>query len=78
MMRIVFMGTPDFAVASLKALAEPEDEFIVFSPFFPEYRVFVEGVGAKLVVVESDPKDFQIDKEAFRLPATARKNAGGY
>ena len=55
---------------SLKALAEPEDEFIVFSPFFPEYRVFVEGVGAKLVVVESDPKDFQIDKEAFRLAVT--------
>ena len=55
---------------SLKALAEPEDEFIVFSPFFPEYRVFVEGVGAKLVVVESDPKDFQIDKETFRSAVT--------
>lgn len=64
------VGAAASLTISLKALAKPEDEFIVFSPFFPEYRVFVEGVGAKLVVVESDPKDFQIDKEAFRLAVT--------
>lgn len=64
------VGAAASLTISLKALAEPKDEFIVFSPFFPEYRVFVEGVGAKLVVVESDPKDFQIDKEAFRLAVT--------
>ena len=64
------VGAAASLTISLKALAEPEDEFIVFSPFFPEYRVFVEGVGAKLVVVESDPKDFQIDKEAFRSAVT--------
>lgn len=64
------VGAAASLTISLKALAEPEDEFIVFSPFFPEYRVFVEGVGAKLVVVESNPKDFQIDKEAFRLAVT--------
>ena len=34
-----------------KALAQPEDEFITFAPFFPEYRAFVESVGGKLVVV---------------------------
>ena len=65
------VGAAASLTISLKALAEQgTDEFIVFSPFFPEYRVFVEGVGAKLVVVESDPKDFQIDKEAFRLAVT--------
>lgn len=64
------VGAAASLTISLKALAEPEDEFIVFSPFFPEYRVFVEGVGAKLVVVESDSKDFQIDKEAFRSAVT--------
>lgn len=64
------VGAAASLTISLKALAEPEDEFIVFSPFFPEYRVFVEGVGAKLVVVESDPKDFQIDKETFRSAVT--------
>lgn len=37
------------------------DEFITIAPFFPEYRVFVEVAGAKLVVVPADIKEFQID-----------------
>lgn len=55
---------------SLKALAEEEDEFITFAPFFPEYRVFVENTGSKLVVVDCDRKDFQIDIEAFEQAIT--------
>ena len=35
---------------------EAGDEFIVFAPYFTEYKVFVEGAGAKLVVVPSDEK----------------------
>ncbi len=42
-----------------------EDEFIAIAPFFPEYRVFVEAAGAKLVVVPADTKDFQIDFDAL-------------
>ena len=33
---------------SLTALYTPGDEVIAFTPFFPEYRVFVETCGAKL------------------------------
>lgn len=44
-----------------KALAQPEDEFIAFAPFFPEYRAFVESVGGRLVVVPPQPEDWQID-----------------
>ena len=55
---------------SLKALAEAGDEFIVFAPFFPEYRVFVEMTGSRLVVVQCDTKDFQIDLEAFEKAVT--------
>ena len=50
---------------SFKALAEPGDEFLAFAPFFPEYRCFVESVGAKLVVVPAQPEDFQINFTAF-------------
>ena len=47
---------------SFRALAEsPEDEFIAIAPFFPEYRVFVEGNGAKLRVVKPDTENFQIN-----------------
>ena len=49
-----------------KALAEPDDEFITFAPYFPEYKVFVESVGATLKVVKPRPEDWQIDFEDFQ------------
>ena len=49
-----------------KALAEPGDEFITFAPYFPEYKVFVESVGAELKVVKPRPDDWQIDFDDFR------------
>ena len=51
---------------SFKALAEKDDEFITFAPFFPEYRAFVESVGGKLTVVKAQPADWQINFAAFR------------
>ena len=57
----VTVGAAESLTISLKALAEPDDEFITFAPFFPEYRVFVEMTGSKLVVVPSRKEDFQID-----------------
>lgn len=55
------------AAASLtitfKALTCGETEFITFAPFFPEYKVFVEGVGASLTVLKSTEKmlpDFEL------------------
>ncbi|MEE0928101.1 MAG: pyridoxal phosphate-dependent aminotransferase [Acutalibacteraceae bacterium] len=36
-------------------------EFIAIAPYFPEYKVFVEGAGASLKIVEADTKNFQID-----------------
>ena len=35
----------------MHALLLPGEEVIAFAPFFPEYRMFTEGVGGKLVVV---------------------------
>jgi len=49
-----------------KALAEPGDEFITFAPYFPEYKVFVESVGAELKVVKPRPEDWQIDFDDFK------------
>ena len=58
------------AAASLcicfRALTESEeDEFVAIAPFFPEYRVFVEGNGARLFVVEPDTEHFQINMTAL-------------
>ncbi len=54
-------GAAASLVISLRALCVEGDEFVAFTPFFPEYRVFVEGVGGKLVVCESEDGTFQID-----------------
>lgn len=47
----------------IRALACPGDEFIAFVPFFPEYTVFVNRNGGKLVSVGVREGDFQIDFE---------------
>ncbi len=60
---------------SFKALAEAGDEFITFAPYFPEYKVFVESVGAKLNVVPAQPKDWQIDFDAFEKMLTPKVKA---
>lgn len=64
------------AAASLtitfKALANADEEFIVFAPFFPEYRVFVESCGAKLTVLPSDSETMLPDFEALKKALTPR------
>lgn len=60
---------------TLTALVNPGDEVIVLAPFFPEYRVFAEKAGAKLVVVKCREPDFQIDFEVFGKAITPRTKA---
>lgn len=57
---------------SIQALTVPGDEFIVFAPFFPEYAVWVETAGAKLLVTPADTEHFQIHLEAFENLLTPR------
>ena len=57
------------AAASLccvfNGLTCPGDEFVVFAPYFPEYKVFIEGAGAKMVLIPPEIEGFQIDFETF-------------
>lgn len=50
----------------LSALTTQEESVIVISPFFPEYKVFVEAAGAKLKVVPARRKDFGLDLDAIK------------
>ena len=54
----------------LTALYEKGDEVIAFTPYFPEYRVFVETTGASLVEVKCDEDTFQIDFERLEKAIT--------
>lgn len=59
---------------SLNALVNTGDEVIVLAPFFPEYRVFVETAGAKLVV--APPRaDMGPDLKALEGLITAKTKA---
>lgn len=60
---------------SLKALLVPGDEVIVLAPFFPEYRVFVEAAGGKLVSVPSRQSDMGPDHEKLAGAITPRTKA---
>ena len=66
------VGAAASLTISIKALAVSGDEFITFTPFFPEYRVFVEAADAKLVVVPSREEDFQIDAERLKAAITEK------
>jgi aspartate aminotransferase len=59
----------------LGALGCPGDEFITFAPYFPEYKVFVETAGGKLVAVPARIQDFQIDFDAFRAAVNENTKA---
>ena len=62
---------------SFRALTESkEDEFIAIAPFFPEYKVFVEGNGAKLRVVKPDTENFQIQFDALEEMIVCLKEQG--
>ena len=53
-------------------LGNPDDEFIVFAPYFPEYRVFIEKAGCKMVLIPADTEAFQIDFEKFEAAITPK------
>ena len=57
---------------TLKALACDGDEFIVLSPYFPEYKVFIENAGAKLVVVDCDKTTLLPDFDALQRAITPK------
>lgn len=64
---LVYMtcGASASLTVTLNAVLNEGDEVVVFAPFFPEYRVFVERAGGTLVVAPTDEK-FHPDAEKLR------------
>lgn len=69
------VGAAASLTVTIHALCEAEDEFVVIAPFFPEYRVFIEGAGAKVVVVPAMKPSFQINFEALEQAITPHTKA---
>lgn len=62
---------------TFKALINPGagDQIIIPSPFFPEYRTWVEADGAQLVVVPAREADFQLDIPALEAAVNEHTRA---
>lgn len=59
----------------LKTLLNPEDEVIVFAPFFSEYTNYVQNFDGKLVIVNTDPETFLPDLTALKAAITKKTKA---
>ena len=70
----VTCGAAASLTVTLNAILLPDDEVIVIAPFFPEYRVFVEGAGGKLVTVQP-ADDLQIDLDKLEAAFTDKTKA---
>ena len=68
-------GAAASLTVTLNALCVSGDEVIVFAPFFPEYKVFIESAGAEIRIVPADTKRFMIDFDSFEKIITEKTKA---
>lgn len=66
----VTVGAAAALCCVFNGLTCPDDEFIALAPYFPEYKVFVEGAGARFKVVPPEIEGFQIDFVALEQAIT--------
>jgi aspartate aminotransferase len=59
---------------ALKAILDPGDEVLVLSPYFPEYRFYIENHAGRVVTVET-ASDFQPDPARVAAAITPRTRA---
>ena len=60
---------------SIRAICNVGDEVIVLSPYFPEYKVYIENAGAKAVEVLCRKNDFGIDIKAIENAVNSKTKA---
>lgn len=68
-------GAAASLTVTLNALVNCGDEIIIPAPFFPEYRVFAENAGARVVTVQCRKPDFQLDIKAIESAVTEKTKA---
>ena len=59
------VGAAASITISLGAITNPGDEVVVPTPYFPEYKVWIETMGCSIVEVPAQVPSFQLDVEAM-------------
>ena len=63
---IIFtVGAAGALNVALRSLVNPGETVLIFAPYFVEYRFYVDTVGGKLRIVETD-EEFNLDIDAIR------------
>lgn len=68
-------GAAASLTVTLNALINSGDEVIIPAPFFPEYRVFAENAGARVVTVQCREPDFQLNIKAIESAVSKKTKA---
>jgi aspartate aminotransferase len=71
---IVTVGAAGGLNVILKALLDPEDEVVIFAPYFPEYLFYIDNHGGAARVVETDEK-FQVELNRLEAALSPRTRA---
>lgn len=59
----------------LKTIVNPDDEIIVFAPYFLEYRAYINNYDAKIVEISPDTNTFMPNLSEFEEKITAKTKA---
>lgn len=68
-------GAAASLTVTLNSLINSGDEVIIPAPFFPEYRVFAENAGARVLTVQCREPDFQLDIKRIESAVTKKTKA---
>ncbi len=76
-MEQIFMtcGAAASLTVTLKAISVPGDEVMVCAPYFPEYKIFVEGAGDRFVMIEARTEDFQLPLDRIKAAVSEKTKA---
>jgi aspartate aminotransferase len=72
---IMVVGAASGLNIVLKTILNPEDEVIVFAPYFVEYSNYVKNYDGKLVIISPNTETFQPNLEEFEQKINARTRA---
>ncbi len=72
---VMTVGAAGGLNVTFKTLLNPEDEVVVFAPYFGEYRSYAANYDGKLVVVSPNTIDFQPNLDEFKSKITDKTKA---
>ena len=67
---ILTAGCAGAITATIGALTVPGEDVIVLTPYFPEYRMYIQAWHCRCVEVPTTPETFQIDVDAIEKAIT--------